>query len=60
MVFFVAIFDMTFPTQGHEVLNLVLTFTATHSTGNDVMDVNSSLPAHLTRNKVIRAIAKMI
>ena len=60
MVFFVAIFDMTFPAQGHEVLDLVLTFTATHSTGNDVMDVNSSLPAHLTRNKVIRAIAKMI
>jgi hypothetical protein len=60
MVFFVAIFDMTFPAQGHEVLDLVLSFTATHSTGHDVVDINSSLPAHLTRNKVIRAIAKMI
>jgi hypothetical protein len=60
MLFFVAIFDMTFPAQGHEVLDLVLTFTATHTTGNDVVDVNSSLPAHLTRDKVIRAIAKMV
>ena len=60
MVFFVAIFDMTFPAQGHKVLDLVLTFTATHSTGNDMVDVNSFLSAHLTRDKVIRAIAKMI
>lgn len=51
---------MTFPAQGHEILYLVLTFTATHTTGNDVMDVYSLLPAHLAWYKVLHAIPKMI
>ena len=60
MMFFVAIFDMTFTAERHEILDLVLTFTATHTSGNDVMNVNSSLSAHLAWNKIISAIPKMI
>ena len=60
MLFFVAIFDMTFPAERHKILNLVLAFTATHTSGNDVMDVDSLLPTHLAWDKVIHAITKMI
>lgn len=60
MLFFVAIFDMTFPTEGHEVFDLILTFTATHTSGNNMMDVDSLLPAHLAWYIVIHAIPKMI
>lgn len=60
MLFFVAIFDMTFTAERHEILNLVLAFTATHTTGNDVMDVDSLLSTHLAWDKVIHAIPKMI
>jgi hypothetical protein len=60
MLFFVAIFDMTFTAQGHKILDLILTFTATHTSGNNMMDVNSSVPAHLAWDKVIHAIPKMI
>ena len=60
MMFFVAIFDMTFTAERHEVLDLILPFTATHTSGNDVMNVNSSLSAHLAWNKIISAIPKII
>lgn len=60
MMLFVAIFDMTFTAERHEVLDLILTFTATHTTGNDMMDVDSLLPAHLAWYIVIHAIPKMI
>lgn len=60
MLFFVAIFDMTFPAECHQILDLILTLTATHSSGNDMMDVNSLLPAHLAWYIVIHAIPKMI
>lgn len=60
VLFFIAIFDMTFPAEGHKILNLVLAFTATHTTGNYVMYVNSLPSTHFARYIVICSVTEII
>lgn len=60
MLFFVAIFDMTGSAQSHQVLDLVFSLAAAHTTAINMMNVHSSGAADLTCDKVIASITKVI
>jgi len=60
MLLLIAVLNMTFPAQGHKILDLILTFPASHTSGYNMMNIYSLPSTHFARYIVIRSIFKII
>lgn len=55
----VSILKMTGSAQGHQIFDLVFSLDATHTTAINMMNVNGTVTADFTSDKVIKGIVKV-
>ena len=60
VLLFIPVFDVALPTQCHKVFNRVRFFTATHSTGFNVVNIYCPESANFAGNKVGYIVAEML